>query len=169
MTDNSHNRRRCSDEPSSAPSFYKANESAVLRAGVISMLPLLLFDTHAGGNLTFYSFRSHLRDFMRGFKTGKARGIMQEECVFVPGCGGDHICVRLRWTLRIWGLGSPPEGSQKRHVDSIYQDFPGLLDVSRVLFTWMRLHRVFIAFFLFVRLLSSVPQNSLLALFVWVS
>lgn len=57
------------------------------------MLLLLLFNTHAGGNLTFYFFGSHLAtDFIRGLETGKAGGIMQrrrlEECVFVFGCGG---------------------------------------------------------------------------------
>lgn len=65
MTDDSHNGGRdtgmCRSETSSlvcSPTLWWPVLTAAPNTGVISML--LLFDTHAGGNLTDDSFKSHL-------------------------------------------------------------------------------------------------------------
>lgn len=86
---------------SSVPLCFLVKQTAAPLAGDVSMfllLLLLLFDTHAGGNLTLNPTSvSVLRDFMstnkRGlaaYETKKKKGGRLEECVFIPG-------VWLRW------------------------------------------------------------------------
>lgn len=79
--------------------------SASLRSTVLlqtqeTFSMLLLFDTHVGGSLTDYSFKSHLSISHQTFKLIKIIGGIKKkqawrktrrlkECVFIPGCGCD--------------------------------------------------------------------------------
>lgn len=111
-------------------------------------LPLLLFDTHAGGNLTLNPTSvSVLRDFMSTNKMGiggvrKPGGWRRrlEECVFILGYGCDEPRgvgeERARFYLQPWQF----EWKANRDVlTRTNGTFLGCcLSVSRVLFTWMR-------------------------------